>query len=67
MRFPLTSKTPTTEPENPNLAAYNAGVLAAKDGREHWANPHITLVSSQTLFRYWYAGWCMGKQIKENA
>jgi hypothetical protein len=46
------------------MNAYDNGILAAKDGQEHWENPHASVTSTMSDFHQWYAGWCYGMQIR---
>lgn len=45
-----------------NATAYDAGLAAAFNGREMWANPYADSNGSRDAFVAWQAGWCFGKQ-----
>jgi len=45
------------------MRPYDAGQLAAKEGKGHWDNPHASPCANQGHFHAWYAGWCFQMQL----
>jgi hypothetical protein len=44
------------------LDSFDEGMIAAREGTEHWVNPHCSPTGSIKNSQAWYAGWCFEKK-----